>query len=281
MERRPLMYWVLTLLLFFGSGATHASNSSSFYIGVSPHTSPRNLMTQFKPLRERFEHILSQPVHVVTALNFTQFIERALTDRYDLVMTTSHQALLLVERRGYIPLLTYKAQFHGLVVTSREDVHKPLNSFNNTAVIGLNPSSLVTLWGETWLQQNQLKPSRISYITASDSAIRQLIKHRASLVFMSLPDYASLPDNLRQQIAILARSPGLPGRVYALSPRWQDQTATIRNELLDFANSPEGKVFLATYHLQGMRPLAPGELEKVRPYMQRMVKHIDLEPTQP
>lgn len=268
----PLKKLLLVFLLCMSSITAWAQEP--FRLAIAPHSSTREIIKQYLPVSQALEKSLGHPVRIVTALNFTQFIQRALAGEYDLVVTTAHQATLLVDQRSYIPLVTYKAPFEAVAVTNLQNHGMDLKAINGHDVIGLNPASLVTLWGEKWLRDNNIHPSKIDYITASDSAARALQQGDAVVAFMSLANFQTLPKALQDQLAIRDGSGQIPGRVYALSPRWADHADTIRQALFGFADTEAGQSYFREYRMQGYRELKPNELDQIKPFADQLKRQL-------
>ena len=83
----------------------------AFRIGVAPHTSARVIAAQYQPVRAAVQEAVGTRTDIVTAPDFNVFIREAAARKYDLVITTGHQAALLRQDAGYLPLVTYQADF--------------------------------------------------------------------------------------------------------------------------------------------------------------------------
>jgi phosphonate transport system substrate-binding protein len=262
---------LLALLVSAGSaGAQHA-----FILGVAPHTSARVILEAYQPLRVHLEKALGMTVEVRTAPDFTEFARRALAQEYDLAVTTGHQARLFQTDAKYLPILTYKAGFRSVaLVTAKGPIHKP-KDLKGTNVLGLSPSSLVTLWGQHWLAQNDLGSTSIRYVSASDSVAQLVINGEASAGFTSLANFQALKPEVQSQLRILAESPLMAGRVEMLNSRYAAKKKLIDAALWEFAGTPEGKRYFETTQLGGYRTLKAHELDSMEPYAAEVRKVLD------
>lgn len=262
-RRTLLACWAATLLT---PGLTLAQPAAPmFKLGIAPHTSARVILEMYQPLRLHLEKALGQPVEVVTAPNFTEFARRMLQQEYDLAVTTGHQARLAETDARYTPLLTYKADFRAVgLVAGHRKINKPAD-LRNKAVLGLSPTSLVTLWGRHWMDANGLsQPMR--YVSASDSLAHLVLEERAELAFTSLANYQSLPREVQSQLRFLVISEPMAGRVYVLNSRHSARRTAIVQALDGFAQTEAGQAYFARYKLDGYRALKPGELQAMDPY---------------
>jgi len=242
------------------------AQESTFKLGIAPHTSARVILEMYQPLRQHLERNLGIPVEVETAPDFTEFGRRALNQEYDLAVTTGHQARLYQTDAGYLPLLTYQAEFKAVGLVAKDSkYHKPAD-LRGTTVLALSPSSLVSLWGVHWLKNNNVGDITTHYVSAADSVSRQVLAGDAALAFTSLANYQKLPAEQRAALRILVESEPMVGRVYMLNKRQSAARARIEAALASFATTDEGRKYFEQNKLDGYRKLRPKELEAMDPY---------------
>jgi len=240
--------------------------AETFHVGVAPHSSARIVIEQYQPLRAALQGALETPTEVSTARDFTAFIRRALALDYDIAITTAHQAAVLRDDAGFIPLLTYQANFEALAVTALDSGIASLRDLSGRPVLGLSPVSLVTLWGSDQLEKQRVKPKSLAYIAASDSVAELLLRGEASAGFISLANFQKLTPETRAHLRIIARSGPMPGRVYLLSPRYAAREKAVRAALAAFAASEPGQRYFTNNQLGGYRPIKRAELNAMRGY---------------
>lgn len=261
--RSPLglmLLWLTALL-----SPVHAQGTN-FTLGVAPHTSARVILEMYQPLRQHLEKTLKVTVDVQTAPDFTEFARRALKQDYDLAITTGHQARLFQTAGGYQPLLTYQTDFKAVVLVARDSAYRKAADLRGRKVLGLSPSSLVTIWGQHWLKINGLGDIPLDYISAADSVSRQVLLGEADAAFTSLANYQKLPAEQQAGLRILAESEPMAGRVYLINKRQRNRQAALDQALRSFAASPAGQAYFDQNKLGGYRPLKPKELEAMEPY---------------
>lgn len=236
-----------------------------FRLGIAPHTSARVILEMYQPLRAQLEKALGMPVEVVTAPDFTEFAKRMLHQEYDIAVTTGHQARLAQTDGEYLPLITYSADFRAVTLVDGKSKFKSARDLVGKQVLGLSPTSLVTLWGQHWLKQHG-NSDPIKYVSASDSVARLVLSGEAAAGFMSLANYQSLSRDLQAQLRFMTISEPMAGRVYMLSKRQATRRETIDTTLAAFAASAEGRAYFEKYKLDGYRKLKAKELELMEPY---------------
>ncbi len=255
-------------LLLFGPPLAWAGSKpvQVFRIGVAPHSSPRVILQMYQPLRNYLEKVLNRPVQVITASDFTEFARRALKGEYDLAITTGHQARLLQSDAGYLPLLTYRADFKAVLVGTKDSDYRRPADLAGRVVTGLSPSSLVTLWGTHWLYRNNVPNVEVRYVSASDSAVHSVINNDAKAAMVSLANFQNLKPEIGGQLRILEESLPLLGRVYLLAGRHKELQPKLMQALADFAETAEAQAYFTQHRLQGYRSIAPSELVEMAPY---------------
>ena len=266
MHKRILVKAILALGLAAGLAPLLAEPATSFKLGVAPHTSARVILEMYQPLRLYLEKVLGQPVEVLTAPDFTEFIRRALNQEYDLAITTGHQARVLQTDAGYAPLVTYKADFKAVALVAKDGPYKSVRDLKGAAMLGLSQSSLVTLWGQHWMKKNGLGDNPIRYVSAADSTAQLVLAGEAAVAFHSMANYQKLAPEVQNRLAILAESEPMAGRVYMLNRRQAPLADKVDGAIWAFAASPAGRDYLDKNKLDGYRKLKPRELEAMEPY---------------
>jgi len=266
---RLILYSSLSLLPLLGQTAP-----ATFKLGVAPHSSSRLILEQYHPLRVHLEKALGRPVEVITAPDFTEFARRALAGDYDLAITTGHQARLYQTDAGYLPLVTYQADFRSVVIVAdKGKVHRP-EDLKGTTVIGLSASSLVTLWGQHWLKRVGRNDVAVRYVSAADSVAQLLLSGEGSAGLVSLANFQKLPADVQSQLRILTQSPAMLGRVYLLHPKQAHQLAQVEAALWAFTQTPDGTQYFQKHQLGGYRKVPRRELAAMDPYAEEVRKNL-------
>lgn len=269
------IFLIISLLLL---NAVAAVAADSFVIGVAPHTSARVIVEMYQPLRVYLEKALNMPVEIVTAPDFDTFARRGIAKEFDLAVTTGHQARLFQTDAGYIPLLTYKADFKSVVlVAAKAAIQKP-SDLNGKDVLGLSPASLVTLWGQHWLADNRVSANPMKYVSASDSVAQLVAAGDAAAGFTSLANFQKLNPELRSQLRILAESKSMAGRVYLLNKRHAAMQKKIDAALWAFSATPEAKKYFEANKLEGYRKLRANQLKEMDRYAAEVRKVLNNNP---
>jgi len=250
--------------------STASRAEDTLRIGVVPHTSARVVLEMYQPLRERLESELGRKVEIQTAPDFSSFARRALAHEYDIAITTGHQARLLQQDAGYLPLVTYAAEFRAIVVVAGQSPIRHPEELAGKMVIGLSPTSLVTQWGRHWVTSHAIPDVQTRYVSAADSVAQLLLADEAAAGFMSTANFQGLAPDVRARLRTFAQSEPMLGRVYMLSGTLAEQRPAILAALKVFAASAAGKSYFDSTALVGYRPVTPQDLAAMDPFAQEV-----------
>ncbi|HEY0420186.1 MAG TPA: phosphate/phosphite/phosphonate ABC transporter substrate-binding protein [Acetobacteraceae bacterium] len=277
MYRRAFIALACAAAVAAPSGIARSADPAAtpaFHVGIAPHTSARIILQQYQGVRAALEAGLGRPVEILTAPDFTEFARRAVNQEYDLAVTTGHQARMLEADAGYRPLLTYRADFSAVTVVAADSRAARPTDLDGTTVLGLSPSSLVTLWGQHWLRDAGVRAD-VHYVSAADSVAQIVLSGDASAGFMSTANFQSLSPETRSRLRFLAESGVLIGRVYMLNGHGAGDLEKIAGILLAYAETPAGQSYFDTTALVGYRRLASGELASMDPYADEVRKVLN------
>lgn len=282
MPMRPFFSVALVVIgmlaTLFAAAAAWSQDATPFRIGIAPHTSARVIIEQYQPVRRAVEAAVGQPVEIITAPDFTAFAKRALEQDYDMAVTTGHQAQLLKSDAGYRPLLTYAADFRGVVIAAAGSGRDTAESLRDSTVLGLSPSSLVTLWGQHWLKDKAVPNVQIRYVSAADSVAQLVLSGEAVAGFMSLANRHKLAPEVQAKLTTIAESPAMAGRVYLLNARKAALFDKIHDALLAFGATTEGKAYFDTNALGGYREVSDAELAAMEPLADEVRRVLKAKP---
>ena len=271
----PWLVFCLGLLIPLKSGVADEPQSKppALQLGIAPHTSARALFLSYRPLRLFLQEKLQREVRIVSAPNFEEFLHRALEGRYDIVITTGHQARLLQVDQGWLPLVTYQADFRVVLVKAVDNLKiQNLSDLNGRRFLSLGPGSLTAYWSQHYLQQHSIVPSRVDYVSASDSLAELIVSGVAEAGALSQVGIDQLAASVREKLFVFERSPAFLGRTYMLNPRLSAEYPRIRSALDEFASSAEGQGCFQRSQLIGYREILPSELEAMDPYAHELRK---------
>jgi phosphonate transport system substrate-binding protein len=269
LQHRSPVLMVLFLLLILGSRPA-VSADKPLILGVFPHLTARQIIENYHPLVTSLEKHLHRHVVVYSAPNLRAFVERTQQGDYDILLTPPHMAWLARQDAGYRPLLKYAQPVHGLLVVRSDSTFTAPEALRGRTIATADAIAVVGLALEADLAKRGLKRG-IDYRTVESgthsSTVMQVVNKRADAAMVGQHAYQLMPDDLRNQLRILAKTPPLSSLMYLTHPRIRDRDAqAVRQALLDFAGSSEGQAFMQRGQYGGFVDVDGNELHAFRPY---------------
>lgn len=241
--------------------------------GVFPNLTARQILATYQPLADALEKHLGRPILVYSARDFRTFIARTHAGEYDLVLTAPHLAWLARQQAGYRPLLKYTEPVRGLLLTRADSKIATTQALRGRVVAIADEIALATLAVELDLATQGLERGR-DYRTLQTgthvNAITQVLGGRADAAIVGIHPFKMMPAEKRAQLRVLAETQPMSSLTYLAHPRLRDAEAkALREGLLEFADSPAGRAFLAQGGFGGLVGADDSELHAFRPHALR------------
>lgn len=262
------------LFVLLSQGATTAAAASQpLILGVFPHLTAKQIIENYRPLVSALEKQLDRRVAVYSAPNLRKFVEHTQRGEYDILLTPPHLAWLARQDAGYRPLLKYTEPVHGLLVVRADSSFTSPDALRGRTIATADAIAVAGLAIEAQLAERGLRLG-IDYRTMESgthsSTVMQVINKRADAAMIGQHAYQLMAKDLRKQLRILAKTPPLSSLMYLTHPRLGDHDVKrVRQALLDFAVSPEGRAFMQRGQYGGVIDTDGNELHAFRPYAQQ------------
>lgn len=247
-----------------------AADTSPLVLGVFPSATAKQIVETYRPLANALEKTLQRRVEIYSAPNFKSFVDRTHRGEYDLLLTAPHFAWLARQNAGYRPLLKYAEPVRGLLAVKSTSSSRDVATLRGHTIAIPDPLAVVVLALQAELAEAGLEPGtdyRIINTGTHINAVLQVLKGRADAAMVGQNAYMLFPPELRKQLHILLETPPLSSLTYLTHPRVSEAEALIiRNTLLRFATTPEGRIFLKKGGFGGFAPINSNEMNAFRPY---------------
>lgn len=263
------MSGVLALVLIADAHAATDADAPLIF-GVFPNMTVKQTLDIYQPLAHMMGERLRRRVVIYSARDFKTFAERTLEGDYDVLLTAPHLAWLARQDAGYRPLLKYAEPTRGLLVAKKGSPYPTLDALRGQAIATPDAIAVAALAVQADMAAHGLRRD-VDYRTTDYgshlNAVMQVIYGRASAAMLGLHPYRLLPAGLREQLHILVETAPLSSLMYLTHPRLRDREANaIRKALLEFAATPEGRVFMESGGYGGFANVDGSELRAFRPY---------------
>lgn len=247
-----------------------AGTEAPLIFGVFPNMTAMQTLEIYRPLADAMEKRLRRQVTIYSARDFRTFVERTRQGDYDILLTAPHLAWLARQDAGYRPLLKYAQPVRGLLVVKTTSPYRAPQDLRGQSIATPDAIALATLSMQAEMAAGGLRRG-VDYQTAEYGShlntAMQVINGHAAAAILGVHPYRLLPPELRQQLRVLAETAPLSSLMYLTHPRLRDREASaIREALLEFAATPDGKAFMLRGGFGGFATVDGSELHAFRPY---------------
>ncbi len=280
--RLEIVSAALALMLAGSASAIASEASNRVEVGVFPYLSTRALLDVYEPVRVYLQAELNRPTHLFTATSFKAYADRTQAGEYDVVVTPPHLARLAQREAGYIPLTMYTRELRGVVVVAKASPIQTLQDLKGMRVATPNKIALVSIVGSQLLRDNGLvNDANISIhdVGSHSNAVLAVQRNEAEAAITENAALQQMPDALRNSVRVIAQTQRLPHVMFLAHPRLgQAGVARVRELLLQFANTTEGRAFLKGSGFEGMRPVDEADMKSIDPLIKELKRILETMP---
>jgi phosphonate transport system substrate-binding protein len=261
---------VLYALLLANGIPSPFSADDALVLGVFPHLTAKKTIEVYRPLADTLEKHLRRQVVIHSARDFKTFVERTRQGKYDILLTAPHLAWLARQEAGYRPLLKYAQPARGMLVVRADSKFDSTEALRGRTIAIPDPIAVAVLALQAELAAHGLRHGT-DYRTIETgthiNAVMQVINRRTDGAILGLHAFALMSPELHRQLRVIAETRPLSSLMYLSHPHLRDTEAqAIREALLDFAATPEGRTFMQRGSYGGFAEVDGDELQAFRPY---------------
>lgn len=274
---------VLAAILVFTTSINAADNASNrVEMGVFPYLSTRALLDLYEPVRMYLQVELNRPTKLFTAPNFKAYVDRTQIGEYDVVLTPPHLARLAQREAGYIPLAIFTRELRGVVVVAKTSPYQSLTDLKGKRIATPNKLALVTIIGGQLLRDNGLSNENgtlLREVGSHSNAVLAVQRNECEAAITEMSALQQMPEELRNSVRIIGQTQRLPHVMFLAHPRLgQAGAEQVRDALLRFPLSAEGRAFLKASGFEGLRGVEEADLKIVDPIMKELKSQLEAPP---
>lgn len=278
---KRILWLVAVTVMMFPPVLQAASSGNSLVLGVFPYLSPNQMMEQLLPLCKRMEEAIGKKITMVSAPDFISYVERTAKGEYDLVLTAPHMGRLAEKRDGWQRVVQSGQKTATVLLVRQESTVQRLEDLRGKKMAVGNRKSVTYLLAEEALAQKGITLGKDVEVleTATFSNVVQS-------VFLGEVDAGATPTLLwdkwinvneeqhRQLREIYRAKPATPSFLVMANPKTDQATILrLRESLLSFHDTPEGKEFLQKSQFESFLPIDEASMASCDPYV-----HVLIEP---
>ncbi len=270
------VFLLLVTLFLFSSPVTASQKGNPLILGVFPYISANQMVGQLSPLVKRMEEALGREIIMISAPNFMSYMKRVTKGEYDLVVTAPHMGRLSQKRDGWKLVVMSSQQTATLLLVRNDSGIEKIEDLRGKKMAVGNWRSVTYQMAEKALAEKGLTLGKDVKVveTATFSNVVQS-------VFLGEVEVGATPTLLwdkwihvnkeqHQQLREIfrAKKPAPPSFLVMVPPKTeQSMIHQLRESLLSFNDTPEGKNFFKKSQYESFLPPDQKAMEAIDPYI--------------
>lgn len=263
-------------MIFFACSPINAKEvekKKELKFGLLPYISSIRLIKTFLPLKQYLEKSTSYAVTFLTAPTFEKFVERTQEQRYDIVFTAPHFALLAEERAGYERLARFSRELTACVFVRKDSKVKSLADLKGSAISTPDSLAIVSVLGEVMFKNAGLVSAEDVKFVRTPSHNNAIISvasksSEAGIVASTVYEQFVSKGFNKNKFKLLNCSEAVPTAMFLVKGSVSEEDKDmLMKVLLTFSQSRDGKVFFKKTPFKGMRPVADHDMKVLEKYM--------------
>lgn len=277
--RRLVVFAAVLAALLLREGAGHPAraeglDATPLRVSLLPTYPTLRLLRLYDPLRRYLSSRLDRPVELYTARDFPASLADVRRGSFDLLITAPHFGVIAVEN-GYVPLVRYKVELRPLIVVPKGSSLRTLPQLRGKTLLTANRLAAMSVVTESWLDsQYGLKAGRdyrLKEASNHGTAIRSVGMGDADACIASASALIQVPEDVRNRVEFFPLDRAVPHQFTLAHPRLGNRTiARLRQALLDFGGTAEGRAFFASGGFEGYIPLTEKDIADAKPYADKI-----------
>lgn len=271
-----MRHWLCGLLAWGVAMAWLPAAAADVVFGVYPYLSASQIVDHYRLLRDRLSDVLGRPVTMVSAPDFTAFIDRTRAGDYDIVFTAPHMGRLAETRDGWQRLVQTGYQIEIVALVRRDSGIDSLADLRGKTIAIGSVNSMTYQIIDRALEPDGLALGREVKVleTASFSNVLQaIIRGEADAGATSNTLWQTAPGALHDPLRKIFVSAQTPGFLMLAHPRLgAGDIARLRDALVAFKDTPEGAAFFAKTRHIDFRLIDDVAMARIDPYTAVLIR---------
>ena len=268
------------LCFFFTPPLFADQNSEPLILGVFPYISANQMVAQLSPLVKRMEEALGRKITMVSAPGFMSYMERTTRGDYDLVITAPHMGRLAQKRDGWKLVVMSSQQTATLLLVRKDSGIEKIEDLRGGKMAVGNWRSVTYQMAEKALAEKGLTMGKDVEVveTATFSNVVQSV-FLGEVAVGATPTllwdkWIHVNEEQHRQLREIfrAKKPAPPSFLVMVPPETdQEMILRLRQSLLSFNDTPEGREFLRKSQYESFLPPDQETMEQIDPYIHVLI----------
>lgn len=246
------------------------SFAASLSLGIFPYISASKLLRIHKPVADYLAQQLDQPVNIVSAPGFPQFIQRTRNKKFDIIITAPHMGALAILQSRYQPLAVSTNRSHAVFLVKKSSAIQSLAQLKHAAITLPPQKAIISKLALQTLRQAGLNPQQldIQYTRSHNNALESVLNDATDVAAIGLPTWNRASTSDKNSLRIIAESSDIPGFMVLANPDMDDRQAQkIAQALQTFHLTQSGKQYFYQSKLQRFRAINTQDIEQLKPFL--------------
>jgi hypothetical protein len=201
------------------------------------------------------------------AIHFEQTADAPNGDATDLLFARPFEACQMIAQHDFIPIMRPINETDEVIILTRADDKRELNSYEGVTVSTAAEGSFVYLLGRFLCDENGLDSAKFSFDFAGNEikSLQSLIRKKCDLVFMLKKTFESLSSFSRNNVRKLDESQtNFAYHLFCVAPHLQSEGDILAEILINMGNDEHGQQILQDIQIQGWCKPEAGELKMLQ-----------------
>ena len=257
---------ICVLLTHQAHAATSSDTEKPLRFGVMPFLSASMLVKKFEPLISYLETSLNRPVSINSASNFDAFIKNAINGDYDVFLAAPHISAYMEKNHQSRRVSRFKRRLKGYFVVHADSTYQSLDELRGKRFATADPLAVITILAEAELANIGIDPQKdlVRHFSSHNNAMLLVAEGEQDLAAVGITIYDNIPAAIKGRLRVLTETRGIPHMMFQTRRGLPDsEHQAVRDALLNFVSSGDGKVFFENAAFGDMSPITDEDIESV------------------
>jgi len=248
-------------------------------LGLLPYLSPNMLHRKWRPLADYLQKSLGRRVVMVSAPNFSSYVNRAESGKYDFYMTAPHFAVRDSILNDATVLMRFSNDLQGDVVVTKDSDIKEIKDLKNKVFATPDKLAIITLIGEKLLKNSEidiLDSIRVNHLPSHNAVLLAVSEGRADAGIAVGGLIRRMPPKVNNNLRVLKRTELHPhAMIVAHSRIPNSEIELFKKSIFDLQKGTEKlKSIVRDIGFGNLIPVTEQDIKRLRPILPLLTTKI-------